>query len=450
MAVNDEIAHFSRAYEISNGVLVTKKLDNGNLGGYVPHAFTDMDGLNFENNSLKPKPNPTFLKAGMDKLKDVSINQVDKVEIAYSNSALYSPITYAPQAIAVLISRMFDLSFFTSFIFTRFVVLALFIAIVAAAIRIAPTKKWAFLAIALLPMCIQQASSVSGDALIIAFSLLFVASFLYIYKNKTFILKLNKRSLSLLPILLIAVTYVSLAKPVYFPLFLSLLFLPKELYLSKLHRLRVLLIILGIPFLLLVTWNGIAASQGNAEAQRLSVATVGIYPPDTKEGIKSLLNPAYTAELLFHTYIDQQNNKQEVPDFIVQGFFGKFTAFYITPPAWYMLTVGFALLLGLFMVDKAMAISRRVKLVTLLGLVIACIGITFSMFFITTTAGQDFINGVQGRYFIPLVVFTLFFITNSKTLIAVKNGIKTKTILLGLIIFNLAFMEFSVLQWFHF
>ncbi|CAN5278174.1 hypothetical protein BH09ACT5_BH09ACT5_14160 [soil metagenome] len=448
MVVNDEIAHFSRAYEISRGNFASEKLESGNLGGQVPHVFTDMNALT--GFYTGQKPDPTVLREGMDALSGISINQQDTVELAYSNASLYSPVTYAPQALAVLAGRALDLTFFSTFYLTRFVVLLSFMALFLLAIRLTPTKKWAFTAVGLLPMSIQEAASVSSDALIIGSSALFLAAYLRVHAKASFAVRDGGPPV-LFPVLLVTAAYVSLAKPTYFPLFLVALLLPAEAFRSTGQRVRSVLLLTGIPLLLLAAWNIVPILQNNSAAQRLSVGGVGIHPPELVPGIVSLLNPVYTGEVLFHTYVDRLNYHQDIPDFIVQGFFGSFTSFYLTTPVWYSLSVALSLLLAFFSVDDAVVrIRRSLRLLALGALLVSFVGVTVSMFFIATTQGADFINGVQGRYFLPMVLFLLLFLIGRSPIIRVSSGARFRVVLTSLITFNLLFMQFTLWEWFWF
>lgn len=446
MAVNDEISHFSRAYEVSHGHLLSKRYPNGIVGGEVPNIFTDLDGINTYRGYQKP--DPALLKAGIERAKPISINQERLVQISYSNTALYSALSYLPQAIVIKAGSLLDASVITTFYATRLVVLLLFAALVALAIRITPYKKWFFALIGLLPMSVQQAASVSIDAFVIAFCLLFMACFLHVYATGKFAYKLKHRAMSLLPIMFFCVLYVSLAKFVYFPLFLTMFFLPRSAFQPAAQRLRTIGLVLFIPLLLVIAWNAAVSSRGVHEAQRLAVNSVGIYPLDTVDGLKKLVQPAFTAELLLHTYVDQQTAGHDIPNYITEGFFGKFTSYYIATPTWYVITVGLSLLLAGFMtVRKRLTFGPRLRLLTLAALFIAWTGITFSMFFYTTNKDANFINGVQGRYFIPLIIFTLL-LAGRRPLAAVADSTKTRALLVGLIIFNLLYMQTALLQWF--
>jgi uncharacterized membrane protein len=447
MAVNDEISHFSRAYEVSRGTLLTERRADGNLGGTVPYTAAAFDAMyNFAPGS---KPTPLQLRTSIASLGKNSIDEPHKQLQGYSNTAQYAPTAYLPQAIAIGFARLVNMTVLHTIYLVRLTVLACFIALTAMAIRIMPNKKWLLAVIGLLPMTMQEAASMSQDALLIGCCLLFIACFCYVYKTKKLAINMWRRTIPLWPLIMLATVYVSLAKFVYFPLFLILLFIPVKTFGSAQRRIKLLTLWLAIPFVLLTVWNGLTAKQGVSEGQRLAVNSVGIYPPATAtEGIKSLLHPKYTAKLLFHTYIDQAENKQVIPDYITESFFGKFTSFFIPTPSWYIVTVATTLLFGFFIVDQdALVFSRRIKLTMLGAFVIAIAGITFSMYFYTTTAGADFINGVQGRYFLPLIGFLIFF-CNWPSFIVIVNRLRSRAILTGLLIGNLAFMQIILYQWF--
>ena len=87
----------------------------------------------------------------------------------------YSPLGYLPQAAGIGIGRLLGAQPLTCFYLARLANLLVAVALLFAAIRLAPFGKHLFAFVALLPMTMFELASVSCDALTIAGALLFIA-----------------------------------------------------------------------------------------------------------------------------------------------------------------------------------------------------------------------------------------------------------------------------------
>lgn len=88
----------------------------------------------------------------------------------------YSPLVYAPQAAGVALGRLFDLPAVAFVYIGRLINLACYVAVVFAALRLVPAHRWTVLAVALTPMAVFQAASLSPDATTNALAWLFLAA----------------------------------------------------------------------------------------------------------------------------------------------------------------------------------------------------------------------------------------------------------------------------------
>ncbi|HLM17668.1 MAG TPA: DUF2142 domain-containing protein, partial [Acidimicrobiia bacterium] len=92
-------------------------------------------------------------------------------------STFPSFVPYLPQAASVFATRNLGLDTDTMLIVARFVVLAMYVALVAVAIARSPRSKWALCAAGLVPVAVyQSASSISHDAFTTAIALVVVSS----------------------------------------------------------------------------------------------------------------------------------------------------------------------------------------------------------------------------------------------------------------------------------
>jgi uncharacterized membrane protein len=164
----DEATHFFRAYQISEGHLFAEKLkhDEG-AGGMLPssvgHDVHQVD---------RPGPAPSWRE--IRRVLGLPTGG-QRVFHDFRNTALYPPLTYAPQSIAILTGRALGLSNLALMYLARIVNLAAFLALVTLALRRFPRSPWFVAAVVLLPATMFLAASVSPDGLMVALCAVLVA-----------------------------------------------------------------------------------------------------------------------------------------------------------------------------------------------------------------------------------------------------------------------------------
>ena len=193
-ATPDEATHFFRAYQISEGHLLADKLgDDDGAGGKLPssvgHDTHEVD---------RPGPAPSFKRIWRVLHHPTGGRRVFH---DFRNTALYPPLTYAPQAVAIGVGRTIGLSNLALMYLARLANLAVFLTLVALALRRFPRSPWFPAAVVLLPATMFLASSVSPDGVMVALCTLLVAETLHADK----------------PVRLLgAALWLGLAKPPYF------------------------------------------------------------------------------------------------------------------------------------------------------------------------------------------------------------------------------------------
>ena len=90
----------------------------------------------------------------------------------------YSPLVYAPQAAAVVVGRWLDVPPVAYVYLGRFANLAVYVLLVTVALYLMPGHRWTLLVVALAPMAVFQAASLSPDSTTNAIAWLFVATVL--------------------------------------------------------------------------------------------------------------------------------------------------------------------------------------------------------------------------------------------------------------------------------
>ncbi len=171
----DEGVHFLRAWHVSNGHVGAETGhrvgDPGRtLGAYVPDGLERglstllLDGILRRDNARRvwshfgdPAPSgpPTF--------------------VDFSAAAVYPPVPYAPSAVGIRVGRVFGASPFVLVLLARLAELAAFIGLIALAIRRLPSRRWVIALLALSPVALFQAATISADAITNAFAVLVIA-----------------------------------------------------------------------------------------------------------------------------------------------------------------------------------------------------------------------------------------------------------------------------------
>jgi uncharacterized membrane protein len=95
--------------------------------------------------------------------------------MSFAGTEGYNPVAYAPYVVAAAIGNLLGLDFPNLLLLMRGLGLIAFTAVVAYAIRVTPTLKWAFVLIAMLPVSIYNRSVLSADGAALAGALLITA-----------------------------------------------------------------------------------------------------------------------------------------------------------------------------------------------------------------------------------------------------------------------------------
>jgi hypothetical protein len=177
----DEPAHFYRSYQISTGTFLPEKYGKqGFSGACIPRDVIReqrADSLVYFRHLVTLPPGPTPKDAVSQQVAPIKACPTDPSLGFVTFSTFGSPVPYLPQAAAIFVARQLGFGADGMLLAARFMVLAVFLAIVAFAIARTPRSKWAFVAVALLPVTLfQDAPSVSHDAFTIAMTLLVVSS----------------------------------------------------------------------------------------------------------------------------------------------------------------------------------------------------------------------------------------------------------------------------------
>ncbi len=401
----DEPSQFYRSWGVSDFQLQCEK----NIYVNIPTS-----AINLPNDFNIPEVNAGGLSLNYNFKLFANKISSDKSSV-YSSACGYNPIAFAPEAIGINIAKILNLSTLSAFYLARILALISAIILIFFAIKIAPFGKVFLLFFALLPMTIQQISSISADSLSIAGLMLFTSLILY-YSQKN---KLTYKNLFLILILSIILIQI---KPGFIG-FTGLLFvlLPKKFPSKKIYALFLLLAL---------AFNAFVALQ-------LNKLTVNNLHP----ALGWVVNPTEQIKFIEHhpfSYLDiiwKNIHKNSINYFqMLIGNLGwlsiKFTnAFYIS-----ILILFFTLF---FFENESISLNFFQRTVIIASFLFSVILVFTAMYLYWSSPGSSTILGIQGRYFIgimPLLAFGLYKIKKIN-LLHIKQLTKAHKVLFVIIIF---------------
>lgn len=375
---HDEHAHFFRAYEISKGILNTT-IENNESVTQIPAAF-------FEVMRNQEDPNDKrYINEGYYEDVRNSLNKEitdEKIWVNGSYMAVYSPIPYIPQAIAIRIVSLLTNNVLVIFYVARLSNLIFAIFILYISFKILPYGKKLLFLICMIPTVLCQISSMSPDAMTFTFSVLFIAYVLKLVNDNK---ELTNKNIAILTVL---GAVVGLCKITYIPLVFIALLIPKKLY--KKSRIKPLLIVILVPVILNLIWLGIAGKHLSLIDNNKSDVQ--------KEFILS--NPIEYVRICAYTLYAEWGN-------FIDGLFGQnleHISFVRVGELNVQLYIILFVLVVLFDDSMKEKVNNFGKIVIGASLIIILALIFTSLYMQWSAYKWYYINGIQGRYFIELLL----------------------------------------------
>jgi uncharacterized membrane protein len=400
--VPDEINHFYRAYQISEGNFIAVKQDN-RVGGYIPTSLEKIT-LPFQG-LIRRMHAKTNIDTICGQFKAPLQPEVRKF-IDFPNTAMYSPVSYFPQSLSIFILRIFHLSPLSLFYGARIFTLLFWILGISCAIRLMPFYKWSFAFIALLPMSLFVNMAISADVVTNLLSFILIAYILKLAYSEPSISTKNGIVICFLTVLLAS------AKIFYTPLILMILIIPKKKFPSNKAYYTQLATLVLVSFGTVLFWSKIMNSLYlpyrlyNTEFRdKLTLFECADMQGQTQY---ILSHGTY----LWHVFV---NSMKHSFDMYFQGFIGTFGWLDTKLPLW-LVNSSYTVLFIAAITDgnRDIQVKPVHKIIFLAGSIITISLVLLSQHLTWDCVGGDIISTLQGRYFIPL--FPLFFMLwyNSK------------------------------------
>lgn len=374
----DESSHFWRAYELSEDKIIAEtNPENGSTGFYIPDNLQETTSAQY-----------AFHDHGYQiALDNASISASDNYELTEGPADSYAFFNYIPQTLGILLGKIFQLPLVPMMYLSRICNLLFCILITYFCIKYVPAFKKVIFLVALFPMTMQLFASVSADGSIICAGLALVTFVLYARKGMKRLVNQKDLLLLLLSCLVLIVT-----KPVYALMCPLMYWIPDNKFRSRKQKIVVITILLLIVLSVLL-------------AKFLLVPTNPKYNPGVQMdyivghpisfAIILFKNIVMSIEPYYFSIIGEQ----------LEWFSVKLALPYIT-----IFFIFFILLCA----ERKFEITKSLKYYTLCAFAFAFLSTYAIMFLQWTPPGATTIDGVQGRYFIPILLLIPLFWSPTK------------------------------------
>lgn len=394
----DEPVHFYRAYEISQGGMVTDNTSEG-VGSYLPKSIQKMEDL-LEAKRISFNPYEKVNFEGFKEALKEPLNKNDKEFYVYPSAAVYAPVQYIPQSIGIALGNLLNLPVLMVFYLGRLANLIVWALLIRYALKIVPFGKNILAITALFPVCLQQAASISPDAMLNGISILFIAYTLSLSESKE---ELNIKHKLL--ILAMAV-FITLSKIVYLPIVLILFLIPKERFKNGNHYV-IFIVLVGIISLL------ITGSWMKYVDARLGLDFAPFLGVNTGMQIKYALTHPFRYAFII------RNTLFMYSEAYIEGAIGNL--------GWLDTMLPYSVIYSLFFTSIFVSVTsdmpkhRKQRILFIFIFVTSALLILSSLYAGWTPVAHEIIAGVQGRYFIPVIPLLLMFIPNLKVQMSRAN-----------------------------
>lgn len=376
---SDESFHFIRAYQVSSGHFISPYDDYGNSYDTFPESIYstlwDDDDRFPEYKNYEDSYSESKIKLD----KDVTVVK----DVRASN---YVFLNYFPQSIGMKIGMILNQSPYMIGLLGRITNLITCILIITLGLKVLPFGKKAMAILLLAPSIISYIASLSADGLIIAMSFLLIALVMKFMHEKT---KLNWKWYLLL---LCVVAFVSTCKAAYLPIIGIIIFIPYDCFKDKKTKwlYTISLIILGLLFSL--SW--------------ISIGNIKLTNPNSYSGLEKYI---HFIKMFINTTC------RDLVTYIENIFAGNYMyQCQVNPYRIIPMSYLFLLLISFFSEKSQLKVRFIEKVIVIAIGIIIMLLVSYALFVSDTDIQATFINGIQGRYFAPIVLLIPFFIKNPK------------------------------------
>lgn len=371
--VPDEVAHYWHAVSLAHGN-VFHVMQNERMGTFVPKSARDFVYLTWVETAGKPEN-----KIGMARLRAANELPYQAEPVFRSFPALYTPVPYIPGTLASAVADLLHVRPLIAFYAGRIVTATACVLLIAAAMLECGELAAIIAAIALLPMTLYMFGSFSADAVTIGLALYTTAVAWRARSDEAG----NTRRWARL---CVAAAALALCKMLYAPLALLALAPRARSSSSRLRQAISLFVSLAIGLALSAAMVSRQYHPLRPEANpKVQLQTIVAHPVH----VVGLVAKDFVAQ--FAGYRDQFVGRLGWVDVPLSGF--------LTAAVFYLLFV--------VALTRDVAITPAARLFALVLTVALFFAVSISQYVSWTPPGVAYVDGIQGRYFLPLAVVLL-------------------------------------------
>ena len=379
----DEAQHFFRAWQITQGEFISRVKTPADEGGGILPSSLDAFWNRFQPLAMHPERN-TSVRYILDSFK-IPLQPEKKSLIPFGNTVHYIPTSYLPQCLGIALGRALAVPIPMILYFGREANLLVFTLIGFFSLRWAPAIARPLFLLLLMPTMLCLAASVSADTLTDALAALFTALIC-----RHFAAGPNSIDSKKILLLILVSIPLSVGKVVYVPLLALLLLIPAENFRGKARKTAVITLLVAVNLIALVAWVSSTSNLDTKISTRQNLS-----PHEQLNQFER--HPLHFAKLLWNTGKDG-------------GWFVCTT--YVAVIGWMDLNFPPAIViayLALLIFCCWTAGDRpplpppgRGALIVLPVVTVSFLAIAFLNLLYWTDVGSNYVQGLQGRYFIPL------------------------------------------------
>jgi uncharacterized membrane protein len=379
----DENKHFFRAYQISQGIFVSQKVDEGKRGVMVSQDLIDLS------NSFEPWL--SYHPAQKTSIKEIagafSLPQTSQSSGFYPlyNEKFYSPFSYIPQAFLILLGRQLPIPVLGLLYLGRLASLGCWIVLIWISLRLLPYKKWLFFYLALTPMAMAIGSALSVDTVTNGLGFLWIALCLhYALDDSVKYLSMRQKLL-----LVFVAACLGLAKQSVIPLVLCLFAIPKTKWRTWKSYMGWASVVLFVSLSTYFVWYLIVCDF-----------TVPYFPKQAlpKEQLCYIFNHP---KAYFLTFFSTHLSLDFISNMITQYIGQKLGWLDVELPVTFVVVYAiFLVMLCLNNTEDEPALSLTQRFIFLTTWTLTIFVIATLLYLVWTPVGGHSIEGPQGRYYI--------------------------------------------------
>lgn len=319
-------------------------------------------------------------------------------------------LCYVPQTLGIVIGRILSLNMLKTFYLGRFFNLMFYSICVYLAIRKTPIYKFLFGVIATLPIILQQAASYSYDTFLIGL-LLVIASFFI-----DWMISDKKISIKEILQLFILVVLVSPLKAIYDLFIFAFIFVPKDKFITK-KRKAISLLIICIPIIIQLLavlaepiYNMFKYNKDYLKGDSIDTVINNDDIIVTEEEIIDN-RPKYSVWYVTNYLTDTLALLYRTIRFNIKIWFYESVGRVLSGESLLLPLTISHLLTAIVLASSIRKEDYYLKLPVKIYNVLSCIAIgfltVFAMMVTWTRVGDEYVQGMQGRYFSPLLMYFL-------------------------------------------